>query len=44
MLLEQLFDALEMNNFYESVEKFFLNFSVANMAENETQRELQTMI
>ena len=44
MLLEQLFDALEMNNFYESVEKIFLNFSVANMAENETQRELQTMI
>ena len=45
MLLEQIFDALEMKvNFNESVEKFFLNFSVANMAGNETQRELQTMI
>ena len=45
MLLEQIFDALEMNNStFMSVEKFFLNFSVANMAGNETQRELQTMI
>ena len=33
MLLEQIFDALEMNN-----------FSVTNVVENETQREIQTMI
>ena len=32
MLLEQIFDA-----FYESVETCFLNFSIANMAGNETQ-------
>ena len=46
MLLEQIFDALEMNNltFMRVLKKFFLNFSVANMAGNETQRELQTMI
>ena len=38
-LLKQLFDALD-----DHAEIFYLNFSVANMAGNETQRELQTMI
>ena len=46
MLLEQIFDALEMNNltFMRLLKNFFWNFSIANMAGNETQRELQTMI
>ena len=43
---KQLSDVLETNSltFIESVEKFFWNFSVANMAENRMQWELQTMI
>ena len=43
---KQLSDVLETNslNFNESVDIFFRNFSVANMAENRTQCELQTMI
>ena len=45
MLLEQIFDALEMNNLtFVRVLKIFLNFSITNVAENEAQRELQTMI
>ena len=45
-LWKQLSDALETNSLtLMTVMKFFyLNFSVANMAGNETQRELQPMI
>ena len=41
---KQLSDVLETNSLTLSVEIFFLTFSVANMAENRTQCELQTMI
>ena len=46
MLLEQIFDALEMNNstFMRVLKNFSEIFSVANMAENRTHYELQTMI
>ena len=45
MLLEQIFDVSEMNNLtFMRVLKNLSNFSIANMAGNETQRELQTMI
>ena len=45
MLLEQIFDALEMNNLtFVRVGKFFLNFSVTNVAENERQGALQSII
>ena len=44
---KQLSDVLETNSLTlinQSVENFFWNFSVANMAENRMQWELQTMI
>ena len=44
-LKKQLSDVLETNSLtLMSVEIFFWNFSVANMAENRTQCKLQTMI
>ena len=42
MLLEQVFDALEMNDL--TFVRALKNFSITNVAKNETQRELQTMI
>ena len=44
--LKQLFDALDTNSLtlMKVYDIFFWNFSVANMAENRTQCELQTMI
>ena len=44
--LKQVFDALDTNSLtLKKVLTFFLEiFSVANMAENRTQCELQTMI
>ena len=45
-LLKQLFDALETNSLtlMTVLKIFFFTFYIVNMAENETQRELQIMI